>query len=194
MANKITIALTEEQYHEIIETMHEGGGYFRPNRRIATALVLEANLGMRIQDILNLRLSDIIVDGYRYRLNVCEQKTKKRRTFTVPTEIYEYIDKYRKDMRIDYDELLFPITERAVEKYLGKVADYLGYENVGTHSFRKYFATQIYVNNGYNIVLVQKLLQHSSPQITMRYIGISSFELESALQEHIKLPSVGIDE
>lgn len=190
MANKITIALTEEQYCEIIRTMQTGGSYFRANKRIATALVLEANLGMRIQDILNLCLSDIITDGYRYRLNVHEQKTGKARTFTVPKEIYEYIDEYRIEMGIGCEEPLFNMTERNVEKYLGKVADYLGYDNIGTHSFRKYFATQIYVNSNYNIVLVQQLLQHSSPQITMRYIGISSLEMEDALHNHIKLPGL----
>lgn len=187
MANKHTVALTEEQYKTLIETMKTGGSYFRANRRIATALVLEANLGMRIQDILNLRLGDIIKDGYRYRLNVVEQKTGKRRAFTVPAEIYEYIKEYCEELKLSREDRIFPITERAVEKYLGKVADYLGYENIGTHSFRKYFATQIYISSNFNIVLVQNLLQHSSPQITMRYIGISSSQMEDALSNHVKL-------
>ena len=39
--NKKTTALTTEQYREIITTMKEGGAGFRPNERIATALVLE---------------------------------------------------------------------------------------------------------------------------------------------------------
>ena len=63
----------------------------------------------------------------------------------------------------------------------------LGYPNIGTHSFRKFFATEIYVNNNYNIILVQQLLQHSSAAITQRYIGISSKELEDALVGHIEL-------
>ena len=43
MANKKTIALTTEQYNEIIDTMKTGFTGFRSNNRIATALVLEAN-------------------------------------------------------------------------------------------------------------------------------------------------------
>ena len=39
--NKRTIALTTEQYKEIIQTMREGFCGYRPNERIATALVLE---------------------------------------------------------------------------------------------------------------------------------------------------------
>jgi hypothetical protein len=43
--NKKTSALTTAQYTEIIETMKKGFCGFRPNERIATALVLEGNLG-----------------------------------------------------------------------------------------------------------------------------------------------------
>ena len=60
-------------------------------------------------------------------------------------------------------------------------------KGIGSHSFRKFFATEIYLNNNYNLLLVQKLLQHSSAAITQRYIGISSRELEDALAAHINL-------
>ena len=187
MANKTTVALSKEQYQEIIQTMRKGGAGFRPNERISTALILEANLGMRIEDILNLRLSDIILDGDRIRLNIKEKKTGKRRTFTVPMEVFQFIERYASRNRIEVDEPLFPITERAVQKYLKKVADYLGFENIGTHSFRKFFATDIYIKKDYNIVLVQQLLQHSSVAITQRYIGITSAMQEEALHEHVNL-------
>lgn len=187
MANKETVALTKAQYTEMIETMRKGGTFFRANHRIATAMVLEANLGLRIEDILQLRLSDIIQDGDRYRLRITEQKTGKKRPFTVPDEIYEYIREYCQENGISKNERIFPFTERNVQKYLAKVADYLGYENIGTHSFRKYFATQIFIKSGYNIALVQQLMQHSSPAITMRYIGITSKQLEEALLGHINL-------
>ena len=82
--NKRTIALTTEQYKEIIQTMREGFCGCRPNERIATVLVLEGNLGLRISDILSLRLSDIVRDGDRYRLEITEQKTKKKRVLQFP--------------------------------------------------------------------------------------------------------------
>ena len=92
--NKKTKALTTEQYKEIIQTMREGFCGCRPNERIATALVLEGNLGLRISDILKLRPCDIIRDGDRYRLEVVEQKTGKSRVFTVPLVIQQYIENY----------------------------------------------------------------------------------------------------
>ena len=187
MANKTTVALTEEQYREFIETIRNGGAGFRANEKIATALILEANLGMRISDILALTPKSIIKDGHRYRLNVTEIKTKKKRNYTVPEELYIFIKEYCTKYNIPDNERLFPFTERHVQKHLAKVSDYLGYENIGTHSFRKFFATDILINNDYNLVLVQRLLQHSSPAITQKYIGISSEEMENALKKHIKI-------
>ena len=193
-----TIALSEQQYTEIIQTMLNGGGTFRPNRKIATALVLEANLGLRVSDIVNLRLCDIVKDGERYRLDVIEQKTNKARTFTVPQSIYSYIQSYAIDNNLKKTDLLFPsstkspktpLTTTAIQKHLRIVCDYLGYGdlNISTHSFRKFYATRIYENNDYNIVLVQRLLQHSTPAVTQRYIGLGDKDLEKAIEKNTLL-------
>lgn len=177
-------ALTTEQYKAIISAMRNGVGSIRANERCAVVLTAEANLGMRIGDILKLRLSDIIRDGNRYRLNVVEEKTGKKRTFTVPDEIYSFFCNYADSRGIGKDDLLFPITERAVQKQLKAVCDLLGYDGISTHSFRKWYATDIYESNGHDIVLVQHLLQHSSPMITQRYIGISNEKIEKAIAGH----------
>ncbi len=185
--NKKTTALTTEQYKEIISTMKQGFCGCRPNERIATALVLEGNLGLRISDILQLRPCDIIQDGDRYRLEITEQKTGKRRVFTVPLVIQQYIENYCLRHGISRTDLIFPITPREVQKVLAKVCDYLGYERISTHSFRKWYATEIYKNNGYDIALVQRLLQHSSAAVTQRYIGIEPQRIEKAIEGHAEL-------
>ena len=185
--NKKTVALTTEQYKAIITTMKEGSGFFHPNERVATALVLEGNLGLRISDIVKLRLCDIVNDGGRYRLSIVEQKTGKQRVFTVPLVIQQYIENYCLRNRIGRMERIFPITAREVQKVLARVCDYLGYEGVSTHSFRKWYATEIYKNNGYDIALVQRLLQHSSAAVTQRYIGIEPERIEQAIEGHAQL-------
>ena len=190
--NKKTVALTAEQYEKIIKTMISGfndtdQNVVKPNKRIATALTLEANLGLRIGDILKLRLSDIVRDGDRYRLDIIEQKTGKKREFTVPIEIYVYIQNYALENNIKATAKLFDISERAVNKHLQKVCAYLGFSGIGSHSFRKFFATSIYNNNKHDINLVRVLLQHSSIAVTQRYIGIQSEEIEEALQKHVHL-------
>lgn len=185
--NKKTIALTTGQYKEIISTMKKGFCGCRPNERIATALMLEANLGLRISDIIKLRLTDIVKDGERYRLSITEQKTGKDRVFTVPLSLYQFTRCYCLDNGIKDNDIIFPLTERAIQKQLKTVCDFLNYNGISTHSFRKYYATEIYKNNGYNIALVQQLLQHSSTAVTQRYIGIQQKEIEMAIENHLKL-------
>lgn len=200
-----TVALTAEQYTEIIETIRDGKiSSMRPNPRIAAALMMEAQLGIRIGDVCratsrkkdkvtkevheietpSLRLSDIIRDGGRYRLNIVETKTGKPRHFTVTEKVYCFLRDYADAYGIGKDEELFPFTVRAVQKRLKAVCDVLEYENISTHSFRKYFATSIYKKSGYNVALVSKLMQHSSPAITQRYLNFSEEEIEAALAEH----------
>ena len=190
--NKKTRALTEEQYRKIITTINEGfvtaaGERVKPNSRIATALTLEANLGLRISDILHLTINQIVKDGDRYRLDLVEQKTGKKREFTVPTEIYIYIQNYALENNINPRARLFQIKERTVQRHLKMVCDYLEYEYISTHSFRKFFASSIYKDNGCDINLVRVLLQHSSVVTTQRYIGVQPQEIENALQKHINL-------
>ena len=129
----------------------------------------------------------IIRDGNRYRLDIVEKKTKKKREFTVPADIYIYIQNYALENNIHPSAKLFAISERTVNKYLKLTCDYLGITGIASHSFRKYFATSIYVNNSYNIELVRVLLQHSSVVTTQRYLSIQTREIENALQNHIML-------
>ena len=183
------VALTNEQYETIIKTLRTGTSAFRANPRIATVLTVEANLGIRLGDVLRLRLADIVKDGGRYRLNIREEKTGKRRTFSVPQEMYSFLRSYADEHDINDQDPLFPITNRAVQKHLKVVCDYLGYENISTHSFRKWYATDIYNASGHDIILVQTLLQHSSPVTTRRYIGMSEERIEKAIAGHVNIIS-----
>lgn len=187
----MAVALTTEQYDLIIDTIRSGFEYegvkYKANNRIATVLVCMGNLGLRIGDVVQLRLNSFVKDGNRYRLDIVEEKTGKKREFTVPTEIYNFIRMYMLENGLKETAKLFDITVRAVQKHLKAVCNYLGLEKISTHSFRKYFATNIYVNNNYNIMLVKELLQHTEVKTTQRYIGVSSKEVEMALQGHVRL-------
>jgi len=186
--NKMTVALNTEQYESIITSIKTGFTYkgkaFRPNSRIATILILEANLGLRIGDILSLTFNSIIKDANRWRLNIIEEKTGKNRDFTISNEIYNYIKMYCLENNIKFNAKIFDIQKCIIQRQLKIVSTYLGIENISTHSFRKYYATEIYNNNDHNIALVSKLLQHSSSAITQRYIGISTQDVEQAIAGH----------
>lgn len=189
--NKRTRAIDEDAYKLIISTIRKGfvndGVVHKPNERIAAILIIQYNLGLRVGDILNLTMDSFVKEGNRYRLDIYEQKTGKYRNFTVPNEVYQFVRDYAYAHNIASKAKLFPITERAVLKHLKAVCSHLGLDGVGSHSFRKGFATNVYVNNHYNIELVRTLLQHSSVNVTQRYIGIGSKELEDAISKNVCL-------
>ena len=63
-------------------------------------------------------------------------------------------------------------------KIINDVAKSVGIkEKIGTHTLRKTFGYHAY-NNGYDITLIQKLFNHSSPSVTLRYIGITQDEMD----------------
>ena len=194
MANKKTRAVDKEEFEKIIGTIRTGfvlpgGDRVRPNERIAVALTLQANLGLRIGDIVHLKLADILFEGGRYHLDIVEQKTGKARNFTVPAEVYIYLQNYTIQQGLKSTQKLFPLTVRAVQLHLQKVCRYLGITGVSTHSFRKFFAVSIYTANDYNVELVRTLLQHSSVAVTQHYLSVEPKIVEQALQKHIVLPA-----
>lgn len=194
MANFKTRAVSKEELELIIKTISTGfvlpdGRRVKPNEKVKTILTLQANLGLRVNDTVKLKLSDILLENGRYHLDITEQKTQKTRNFTVPAEVYIYIQNYALKRGIKPKQRLFDISVRTVQNHLQLTCKYLGITGVSTHSFRKFFAQSIYENNDYDIVLVKELLQHSSVAITQRYVGVGSQRVEQALQNHVVLPT-----
>ena len=149
MANKKTRAIDRSEFELIINTIRKGfvtsdGKTVRSNIRVANALLVTANLGLRIGAVTTIKLSDIKYERGRYHFDsFVEEKTKKKRTFTVPAEVYTYLQSYALEYGIKPNGRLFNFTERAVQKHLQIVCQYLELEGVSTHSFRKFFANTI---------------------------------------------------
>ena len=95
MANKKSLALTKEQYENLIGSMRKGGNTFRANDRIATALVLEANLGLRIGD-----------DDDKIRLNQRKPSKYKGLSRFGPEKNLQRINKFMKERPIFYKNLI----------------------------------------------------------------------------------------
>lgn len=186
-----TKTLTQEQFSEILETVKSGyshnGKDHKPNNKLAVILTLQANLGMRIGDILHLRLSHIIKDGNHYRLDVTEEKTGKKRAYIVPEEVYSFVENYCLENKISPYRRIFELTERAVQKSIKEVTAFLGMPEISTHSFRKFAACRIYETSGFDIEVTREFLQHSDVGITQRYIKRTRPQLEAAILSSVCL-------
>lgn len=186
-----TRTLTQDEFKKVIETIRKGykfnGVKHRGNVAAAAVLTLQANLGMRIGDILKMSLESIVKDGNHYRLDVTEEKTGKKRVYLVPDAIYSFIRDYASKNAKDAQKPIFDLTERAIQKTVKAVSEYLGLEDISTHSFRKLAACRIYESSGYDIEVTREFLQHSSINTTQRYIKRTRPQLESAILASVAL-------
>lgn len=125
-----TLAVNEESYNRIVSLIRtgytgKGNVIHRPAPHMACCLVIQANLGCRIGDILHLSLSSLVRDGDHYRMDIVEEKTGKARRHQVPEPVYNYIRDYCEENRINPERRIFQFTERAVQKALKSAREYL---------------------------------------------------------------------
>ena len=158
--------------------------------------------GRRIGDILALNVNDVAkVDGKGRlcvvdRLKIREQKTDKSFSFPLHPYVRRALSKYLRRRRAAapsvgalLNEPLFKsqkprrdgehrITKRHALYLLTTAARACGLTyRVGTHSMRKTFGYRAY-QEGRDIVLIQRALNHSSPEITLSYIGITQDDMD----------------
>ena len=185
--------ITDEEYRTIIQTIRQGyvdndGITRKPNEQVADILVLEANLGCRINDIISLTTDSFYFDKgeMMWKIHIIEQKTGKERRLPVPDPVKKFIDEIAGKNYTD-DERLFSIKAPAVWKALKICTASLGYESVGCHSMRKFGSMNLFKASNYNTELVSQWLNHSSVAVTRKYLKISNKEMEEALKKTVNI-------
>lgn len=157
----------------------------RQNFRDYLLFELGINSGLRISDLLSLRVKD--VKG-KYQIELREKKTDKVKTFQVNPKVQEQLNDYVTGLEPEI--YLFqsrkgdnkPISRVQAYRVLRKAADKLGIEKVGTHTLRKTFGYWHYKRNK-DVALLQQIFNHSSPSITLDYIGINQEEINKSTRE-----------
>lgn len=141
--------------------------------------------GLRISDILKLRVRDV---RDKNKIIIKEEKTGKERKFPINSALKKGLEKYIREKK-NY-EFLFksrkglnsPISRQQAWYILKSAGKRFGIDRIGTHTLRKTFGYHLYMQTK-NIALVQKILNHSSPEITMVYIGITQDAMDSAIDK-----------
>ena len=181
--SKATRPLTEEEFNKIISILKYGVKYkdrrganrrIEPNLQVALILSVQATIGFRINDILRMKLKDIRGN----KLAFIEQKTKKLQYRKVNINFIEALQEYAINNNLGLDDYLFNTTARNIQMRLKKVTEYLGYNYIGTHSFRKFYAVNAYRASNNNLEMVRNLLNHSSVSITQRYINVDQDKID----------------
>ncbi|MGN0014489.1 MAG: site-specific integrase [Candidatus Gastranaerophilaceae bacterium] len=144
------------------------------------------NCGLRISDILALNVGD--VQG-KTHIQIIEKKTGKFKKFPINSKLKPMFEKFTKGK--NPKEPLFTTIfsnrlERVAAYYIIKNAcEEAGLqEHIGTHSMRKTFGYHHY-KKFKDIAMLQKIFNHSSPLITLRYIGIEQDQIEESYSNFI---------
>ncbi|MGH1288090.1 tyrosine-type recombinase/integrase [Bacillus toyonensis] len=170
------------------ETIQEIKEFFKEqNERNYILFLLGINTGLRISDILRLRVRD--VEGWN--IYIREKKTKKIKEVKMPTELKKAIREYIKEK--PKNEFLVksrngknkPITRSMAYVILNQAAKEFGLERIGTHSLRKTYGYHFY-RQFKDVAILQTMLNHSDPKETLRYIGIIQDNLND-LQKKFKI-------
>jgi len=166
----------------------KGNLYRQKNPRDFLLFVFGINSGLRIGDLLSLKLGDVKDSrgGLKDDLDITEQKTGKTRRVFFNKQIKEAISYYLKKTDIfDLDRYLFtkerskknkPITRVRAYQLINKWCKDVGLNcKVGGHTLRKSFGYHLR-KQGIGIEQISSLLNHQNIKVTFRYIGINEDE------------------
>jgi integrase len=157
--------------------------------------VLGINIGLRISDNLKLKIEDLIKPNSktaRDYVTIQEVKTGKTKKFYLGDIVKKTIESYIKETPgVIPDDYVFksrkgnniPITRQRAYKIINNAAEDLGIVErnskgiivsgeIGTHTMRKTFGYHAY-KNGVSLELLMDIFNHSTPAMTLRYIGIT---------------------
>lgn len=151
------------------------------NLRNYLLFVLGLNTGLRISDLLELKYSDIFTENNNFRehLTIKEEKTEKTKKIKLNNTARKALKEYMSVYYLTGNDYLFKskkggrITRVQAYRILTEAAKAVGIEDFGTHSLRKTWGYWTYSASRYNIGLIMDMFNHSSPAITLRYVGIN---------------------
>ena len=172
--NKLPVVLSEE---EVIRFFRALGSL-----KYRAILMVEYGAGLRVGEVLVLRVSDI--DSSRMAIRVDQGKGCKDRYVILPHRLLAVLREYWKAARPK--DFLFPgrgktghISYNSVKRACERAARDAGLKKaVTTHVLRHSFATHL-MEHGTDLRIVQVLLGHRSLRTTAVYTHVSRKRLES---------------
>ena len=170
--------------------------------------IVGINFGLRVSDLRMLRFSNLINDNLTFKdsFAVYEKKTRntrkrrKNRYITINNAVINAVTLYLQNTRdVCLSDYMFrsvsnrgynvnePLSVKSIDRILKGIANELGLSvKMSTHTLRKTFCYWMMVyghNDSRRLLLLQKMLNHSSPAQTLDYIGLTGEEISKAYNE-----------
>ncbi|CAH6659896.1 tyrosine-type recombinase/integrase [Pseudocitrobacter vendiensis] len=161
----------------------------RRNETFADAWALNLNLALRISDLLALTFDDVAGNV----VTIKEKKTGKLKVFPINNRAREIISRRR--AAYPTDVFLFQsksnrvknqpakaITREAASRAFSEAGQMVTEKNISSHSARKCRGRALW-EAGTPIETISKMLNHSSPAVTMTYLDITQDEVNQTYYE-----------
>jgi integrase/recombinase XerD len=146
------------------------------NLKHKTILCLAYAGGLRVSEIINLKIEDI--DSKRMVINLRQAKGKKDRIVMLSEKLLvmlrEYYLKYKPRVWMFEGQNKVQYSSRSIQVVLQQAKERAGIKKKGSiHAFRHSFATHL-LEGGTDILSIKELLGHNSLRTTMTYTHVSN--------------------
>ena len=155
--------------------------------------VMGVNNGIRTGDLLKLKVKDVRNLKPGDYITIKEGKTKKDNVLVVNKTVYKSLKNYLDKVQPDGDGYLFesrkekkPLQTKAINKMIKNWTKTINLKgNYGAHTLRKTWGYIQRTKHGVGFEIICKRFNHSSPSVTMRYLGIQDKEVHETLMNEI---------
>lgn len=142
--------------------------------------------GVRQKSLLNIKIRDLDFDSEF--INITHTKNRKALIIPMNSDIKKILQEYLRHRGGELDDYLFCNIfgkQLAKSTMIHTLLEYnraRGVERAGTHRYRHTFAKKWVLMNG-NLVTLQKILGHSSLQMTQNYINLLVSDMKKDVEE-----------
>ncbi len=152
------------------------------------------NNGLRAGDLLTVKVKDVKSLKPGEFITIKEKKTGKQNILMVNKFVHKTLKNYLDKIQPADSDYLFasrktkaPLTIQAVNAMIKRWtrAINLDHGNYGAHTLRKTFGFMQRTKHGVGFEVLAKRFNHSSPTTTMRYLGLTSDEVNEVLMNEI---------
>lgn len=143
--------------------------------------------GNRLHTILNLKVADIDLNNGMVVLNTTKNRSVQfnpisKELIKVLTE-YLRLYKFEKDDYLFVNELGQQMTRNSLQHSIARYNKKRSVEKTSIHAFRHTFAKH-YITSGGDAFKLQRLLGHSTLDVTLNYVNLYSEDLKEGFDKH----------
>ena len=165
----------------------------KDNARDHLLFLIGINNGLRAADLIRLKAGEVRDMEVGDTLTIRESKTQKDNILVINKTVHKALRAYLDKVQPKSDDYLFAsrkgsshLQSQAVSKLVKSWTKAINLKgNYGAHSLRKTWGYIQRTVHGVGFEIICKRYNHSSPAITMRYLGIQDKEVHSTLMHEI---------